>query len=180
MVNACGKFILLVVRPRENTQFTYVLSTMMLTPRQKLDMEELQLQFSDLFENVEGLPPQLLVKHEIQLVEESPLLNLGMYHHSVQESEEIKRQVKELQEQGVLKPSCSPCGSPVLLVPKKDGSWHILMVHQTRFEVWLSSSRNQRRRYMENLIQNQTGPLRVASDAVWFMQCSGNIYASHE
>ncbi|CAL2248462.1 unnamed protein product [Prunus armeniaca] len=79
----------------------------------------------NLFENVEGLPPQLLVKHEIQLVGESPLPNLGMYLHSVQESEEIKRQVKELLEQGVLKPSCSPCGSPILLVPKKDGSWRM-------------------------------------------------------
>ncbi|CAL2277904.1 unnamed protein product [Prunus armeniaca] len=86
-------------------------------------MEELQLQFSDLFENVEGLPPQRPVEHEMQLVGESPFPNLGMYRHSVQESEEIKRQVKEHLEQGVLKPSCSPCGSPVLLVPKKDGSW---------------------------------------------------------
>ncbi|CAL8137529.1 unnamed protein product [Prunus armeniaca] len=125
MVNACGKFVLLVVRPRENTPSTYVLSTMILTPRHKLDMEELQFQFSDLFDNVEGLPPQLPVKHEIQLVGESSLPNFGMYCHSVQESKEIKRQVKELIEQGVLKPSCSPCGSPILLVPKKDGSWRM-------------------------------------------------------
>ncbi|CAL9018649.1 unnamed protein product [Prunus brigantina] len=83
MVNAFGKFVLLVVRPRENTPSTYVLSTMILTPRQKLDMEELQLQFSDLFENVEGLPPQRPIEHELQLVGESPLPNLGMYHHSV-------------------------------------------------------------------------------------------------
>ncbi|CAL9024480.1 unnamed protein product [Prunus brigantina] len=58
---------------------------MTLAPRHKLDMEELQLQFLDLFENVEGLPPQRPVEHEIQLVGESPLPNLGMYRHSVQE-----------------------------------------------------------------------------------------------
>ena len=55
------------------------------------------------------------------LTGESSSLNIGLYHTSVEESKEIKRQVQELLETGVIVQSCSPCGSPVLLVPKKDG-----------------------------------------------------------
>eukprot|EP00253_Pinus_taeda_P009417 PITA_09417 len=39
------------------------------------------------------------------------------------EIEEIKKQVQELLDQGVIKPSTSPCGSPIVLVLKKDGTW---------------------------------------------------------
>ncbi|KAJ9536800.1 hypothetical protein OSB04_un000024 [Centaurea solstitialis] len=48
-----------------------------------------------------------------------------MYRNSVLENDEIKHQVEELVKTGVIKPSSSPCGSPVLLVPKKDGSWRM-------------------------------------------------------
>eukprot|EP01018_Ginkgo_biloba_P024663 Gb_07126 [translate_table: standard] len=41
------------------------------------------------------------------------------------ENEEMRRQISELMEMGHIKPSASPCGSPGLRVPKKDGSWHL-------------------------------------------------------
>eukprot|EP01018_Ginkgo_biloba_P001842 Gb_23790 [translate_table: standard] len=41
------------------------------------------------------------------------------------ENEEIRRQIYKLLEMEHIKPSASPCGSPVLLVPKKDGSWRL-------------------------------------------------------
>ena len=31
----------------------------------------------------------------------------------------------ELIEKGVIHPSTSPCGSPIVLVPKKDGTWRM-------------------------------------------------------
>ena len=46
---------------------------------------------------------------------------------SVLENAEIKKKVKELVEQGVIRPSASPCGSPIILVPKKDGTWCMCM-----------------------------------------------------
>lgn len=121
-MNACGKFILLMIRPREDVSYSYVLSTMTLTPRQELEMEKLLEHFPDLFMDVGGLPPHRPVEHDIQLIGDSPLPNLIIYRHSVEESKEIKRQVNDLLEQGVLKP---PCGSPVLLVPKKDDIGHV-------------------------------------------------------
>ena len=44
---------------------------------------------------------------------------------SVMQNEEIKKQVQELIEKRVIWPSTSPGGSPIVLVPKKDGSWRM-------------------------------------------------------
>eukprot|EP00253_Pinus_taeda_P008076 PITA_08076 len=48
-----------------------------------------------------------------------------MYRLSVLENAEIKKQVQELLEKGFIRPSTSPCGSPIVLVKKKDGSWRM-------------------------------------------------------
>jgi Reverse transcriptase (RNA-dependent DNA polymerase) len=44
---------------------------------------------------------------------------------SALENAEIKKQVQELLEKGFIRPSTSPCGSPIVLVRKKDGSWRM-------------------------------------------------------
>jgi hypothetical protein len=38
---------------------------------------------------------------------------------------EIKKKVQVLLDQGVIRPSSSPCGSPIVMVPKKDGTWRM-------------------------------------------------------
>ncbi len=123
LVNACGRFVLLMVRQHEEHLHRVNLSS--LTKQQNNDMEELKSQFADLFQELPGLPPKRKVEHEIILTGENSLPNTGLYRMTVQESEEIKRQVQELLDKGVIVPSCSPCGSAVLLVPKKDGGWRM-------------------------------------------------------
>ena len=49
--------------------------------------------------------------------------NRPAYRYSPFEAAEIERQVQELLEQGLIEPSTSPYGAPVLLVKKPDGSW---------------------------------------------------------
>ena len=44
---------------------------------------------------------------------------------SIMESMEIKKQIQEFFNKGIIRPSTSPCGSPIVLVPKKDGTWHM-------------------------------------------------------
>jgi hypothetical protein len=39
----------------------------------------------------------------------------------VDELEELKKQIKELQDKGFIRPSSSPWGAPVIFVDKKDG-----------------------------------------------------------
>lgn len=41
------------------------------------------------------------------------------------ESTEIKKQIQELLNKGIIRPSSSPCGSPIVLVLKKDGTWRM-------------------------------------------------------
>jgi hypothetical protein len=61
------------------------------------------------------------------LQKDVPLPNIGMHRLSILENVEIKKQVQDLIEQGVIIPSASPCGSPIIMVPKKYGTWHMFM-----------------------------------------------------
>ena len=48
-----------------------------------------------------------------------------MYHMSIMENIEIKRQIKEMLDKGLIRPSTSPCDSPIVLILKKDGTWRM-------------------------------------------------------
>jgi putative transposase len=65
------------------------------------------------------------VEHETQLLPNSPLLNFGLYRKSVMEENEVKKQLQQLLEQDVIRPSTSLCASPIIIVPKKDETWRI-------------------------------------------------------
>jgi hypothetical protein len=41
------------------------------------------------------------------------------------EMTKIKKQVHGLLDQGVIMPIISPCGSLIVIVPKKDGTWRM-------------------------------------------------------
>jgi len=78
-----------------------------------------------MFKEMTGLPPKREIQHEIHLHQDCPLPNIDMYHLSIMENVEIKRQIKYLLDKGFIRPSTSPCGSPIVLIPKKDGTWHM-------------------------------------------------------
>jgi hypothetical protein len=42
-----------------------------------------------------------------------------------QENEEVKRQVQDMLDKGLVRESLSPCAVPIVLIPKKDGGWRI-------------------------------------------------------
>ncbi|GKV44250.1 hypothetical protein SLEP1_g51447 [Rubroshorea leprosula] len=72
-----------------------------------------------------GLPPMRDIQHAIDFIPGSVIPNKPAYRMNPQEYEELQRQVKELMEKGLVKESVSPCVVPVLLVPKKDGTWRM-------------------------------------------------------
>jgi ribulose bisphosphate carboxylase small subunit len=70
-----------------------------------------------------GLPPIQGIEHQIDLIPGASLPNRAPYRTNPEETKEIQRQVQELLDKGYVRESLSPCAVPVLLVPKKDGSW---------------------------------------------------------
>jgi hypothetical protein len=47
------------------------------------------------------------------------------------ENDEIRRQIRELLQKGHIKPSSSTCGSPIVLVQKKDGTWRLCIDYRS-------------------------------------------------
>jgi hypothetical protein len=84
-------------------------------------------EFQDFFpeEVPPGLPPIRGIEHQIDFIPGAPLPNRPAYRTNPEETKEIQRQVQELMDMGYVRESLSPCAVPVLLVPKKDGTWRM-------------------------------------------------------
>ena len=84
-------------------------------------------EFQDVFPDdiPSGLPPIRGIEHLIDFVPGSTIPNRPAYRSNPEETKEIQRQVDELVEKGFVRESLSPCSVPVILVPKKDGTWRM-------------------------------------------------------
>ncbi|XP_052483392.1 uncharacterized protein LOC128038800 [Gossypium raimondii] len=82
-------------------------------------------EFEDVFlkETPKGLPPLRGIEHQIDFIPGATIPNRPAYRTNPEETKELQRQVAELMDKGYIRESLSPCAVPVLLVPKKDGSW---------------------------------------------------------
>ena len=70
-----------------------------------------------------GLPPvRKGHEFEIKLEDGIPHIHRPLYKMSPRELQEAKDQIQSMLEHGFIRPSDTPYGSPVLFVPKKDGS----------------------------------------------------------
>ena len=83
--------------------------------------------YEDLFpdEIPNGLPPKRGIEHQIDFIPGASIPNRPAYRTNPEETKEIQKQVSELMEKGYVRESMSPCAVPILLVPKKDGTWRM-------------------------------------------------------
>ena len=72
-----------------------------------------------------ALPPLRSITNHIELIPGASLPNKAAYRLTPQENEEIKQQVQELLEKGLVKESLSPCEILIVFSPKKYGGWRM-------------------------------------------------------
>uniref|UniRef100_A0A2N9HEF3 Reverse transcriptase domain-containing protein n=1 Tax=Fagus sylvatica TaxID=28930 RepID=A0A2N9HEF3_FAGSY len=71
------------------------------------------------------LPPIKGIEHQFDFVPGAAIPNRPAYRSNLEETKELQRQVEDLMSKGYERESMSPCAVPVLLVPKKDGTWRM-------------------------------------------------------
>jgi hypothetical protein len=86
-------------------------------------IQEVILDFEDLFQSPTALPPSRTFDHAISLLPNTMPINYRPYRYSPQQKIEIERQVTNMFQSGIVIPSLSPFAAPVPLVKKKDGTW---------------------------------------------------------
>jgi hypothetical protein len=69
------------------------------------------------------MPPERELEFTIDLKLGTEPIARTPYRMSTPELQELKMQLKELMDLGLIRPSVSPWGAPVISIRKKDGSW---------------------------------------------------------
>ncbi|KAI3819978.1 hypothetical protein L1987_13833 [Smallanthus sonchifolius] len=101
----------------------YLISVTTCNTEQELKDVPIVSEYPDIFpEELPGTPPDREVEFRINLVLGTSPIAKAPYRLAPIEMAELKKQLDELLENGVIRPSSSPWGAPVLFVKKKDGS----------------------------------------------------------
>ncbi|XP_019166953.1 PREDICTED: uncharacterized protein LOC109162723 [Ipomoea nil] len=117
-------------------------------------------EFNELFDEPQTLPPIRAYDHAIPLIPGAQPVNIKPYRYSFDQKNVIEKMVEEMLEVGVITESVSSFSSPVLLVPKKDGTW--------RF--WVDY------RALNNITVKNKYPIPVVEDL--FYELAGSKYFS--
>ena len=121
-----GKFVFFVIHSKNKQKIvaTSRVSAADFSTQQK-QVDKVMEEYSNIFSSPTEVPLNFQVNQHIDLTPSTLFPNGPVYRRSLLENEEIKRQIQELLHKGHIRPSSSPCGSPIVLVQKKDGTWRL-------------------------------------------------------
>ena len=80
-------------------------------------------EYPDVFpDELPGMPPDRDIEFIIELIPGTAPISQRTYRMNPEELVELKKQIDDMLSKGLIQPSASPWGSPVLFVDKKDGA----------------------------------------------------------
>jgi len=120
-VKQCIGIYLLYINPIEEDKSYNVLNNSNMKRKALIDSYE-NIFTEDL---PSSLPPKRDEDHRIDIVPGSSPPSRGPYRTSPAQHEELKKQVEDMLQRGLIRPSSSPFSSPSILVGKKDGSYRL-------------------------------------------------------
>jgi hypothetical protein len=105
-----------------------------------LDQVPMVCEYPDVFpEELPGMPPDRDIEFIIKLIPGTAPIAQRAYHMNPQELEELKRQLADMLSKGLIRPSASPWGSPVLFVDKRDGTIRLCVDYRKLNEVTIKN-----------------------------------------
>jgi hypothetical protein len=96
-------------------------------PTKQKQVDKVMEEYKGIFSSPTRVPLHSQVKHSIDLTPDAPLPNGPIYRHSFLENEEIHHHIQELLHKWHIQPRSLPCGNPIVLVQKKDGTWQLFI-----------------------------------------------------
>jgi len=140
------RVILCIVQPE--TVVTELPTHEPLSPKESHDLSKIPLDVAHLIRKFPDVFPVKLNLPDLR--EDMPELiplqpgaqptNVPMYRYSPAEDAEVQKQIQVLLEQGLINPSTSPYGAPVLLVPKPDGTWRMCIDYRALNKITVKNS----------------------------------------
>ena len=126
IINHAQELALIRINPQHSRKIT---TTSRLThkhnSRQQQRFNHYLDEYQNVFQEPDKVPLQFHVKHSIDLVPGSSLPNTSFYKRSIIENQEIHRKIQDFINKGHIWPKSSPYGSPIVPIPKKDGTWRM-------------------------------------------------------
>jgi hypothetical protein len=97
-------------------------------------------EFPNVFpDDLPGMPPDRDIEFIIELLPGTTPIAKCPYRMGVNELEKLKKQIKELQEKGFIRPSSSPWGAQVIFVDKKDGTQRMCVDYRSLNKVTIKN-----------------------------------------
>jgi hypothetical protein len=97
-------------------------------------------EFLDVFpDELPGMPPDRNIEFIIELLPRTAPIAKRPYRMGVDELEELKKQIKELQDNGFIRPISFSWGAPVIFVDKKDGTQRICVDYRSLNKVTIKN-----------------------------------------
>jgi hypothetical protein len=105
-----------------------------------LDQVSVVCEYPDVFpEELPGMPPDRDIEFVIELIPRTAPIAQRPYRMNPQELEELKKQLADMLSKGLIHPSTSPWGSPILFVDKRDGTIRLCVDYRKLNEVTIKN-----------------------------------------